>query len=301
MSAITTTEQAAVATTVAGVVAVPLRDLPTAPLHQARLQLFEATRRPRHRRREIVTPWGTGTITGCLGQGHADVLEAVLYTALRSRWLRDAQTLEMLADPYRVRLAAGGGRQLSYEQLHDVLDELRSATIDIRLAAGGWYIGGLVDDVVYSKTHLATDPLHRDQRSLLVVRLGRAYAAWLREDLQMHYDPTPIAALRTGVAQAIARHVRTHRGEPSGGWRLDTLIEAVAGEMPAATLRDRRRELRTDAAGLAACGVVLDGDRVHRTPAGGVGQTPGSVGQTPGSVGQTPGGVGQTPGAISIF
>ncbi|SCN47138.1 hypothetical protein BAZMOX_385711_1 [methanotrophic endosymbiont of Bathymodiolus azoricus (Menez Gwen)] len=38
----------------------------------------------------------------------------------------------------------------------------------------------------------------------------------IREDLSLHYDPLPIARIDTGVGQAVARHILTHKHEPNG-------------------------------------------------------------------------------------
>ncbi|TCS93561.1 hypothetical protein EDC36_1266 [Tepidimonas ignava] len=75
----------------------------------------------------------------------------------------------------------------------------------------------------------------------------------------------PITRLQHGISQAIARHVLTHKTEPSGGWTLDGLIKTVAGgDISEQGMRDRRREARADAEGLAAAGVLLEDDRVRR-------------------------------------
>jgi hypothetical protein len=120
-------------------------------------------------------------------------------------------------------------------------------------------------------------------------------------DIWLGYDPAPIAQLDRGIAQAIARHVLSHRAEPRGGWTLDGLILAVAGELDSKAMRDRRLECRKQAAQLEAVGIIIDGDRVRRVEQepGGVEQKSGGVEQKPGSVEQKPGSVEQKPGASS--
>jgi len=68
---------------------------------------------------------------------------------------------------------------------------------------------------------------------------------------------------------------------PAGGWTLDGLIRAVAGDIGAKTMRDRRLEIRRDAASLATTGLIVNGDRIQR-----VEQKRSSVEQKLGSVEQ---------------
>jgi hypothetical protein len=124
----------------------------------------------------------------------------------------------------------------------------------------------------------AYDPLTGGERVLWVVRLGLAARALDERDLPLHYAPAPVARLQHGISQAVALHVLTHKSEPRGGWTLDGIIIAVTGEIGEQGMRDARRRVRADAAGLAELGVEIDGDRVRR-----VAQRPDSVAQRPGA------------------
>ena len=249
--------------------------LPTTTAAPARVRLFQPTQRPTPRSGEwIETSFGRCRVTGRLGQRHADVLEGILFCASRVQRLPDG-SLILLCDPARARRALGGS--YSGEQMWILLRELRAATVEIEIEARGLRaMGGLLDEVVEAATR-ARNPLGGD-RPLWRVRIGRCGQALLEQDLHLTYDPRLVARLSCGVSQAVARHVLTHSCEPRGGWRLDTLIEAVCGPLPAQTLRDRRRELRRDVAGLAALGIQIEGDRVRR---GGVEQPPDAVEQPP--------------------
>ena len=82
-------------------------------------------------------------------------------------------------------------------------------------------------------------------------------------------DPGPLAVLRYGVSQAVARLLLTHRAAPAGGWRLDTLLVGVGIDPEDhVALWNRRREVRRDADGLAGVGIIVRGDRVERGAAG---------------------------------
>jgi hypothetical protein len=238
--------------------------LPTSTAHQARLQIYQPTRRPSECTRTIQTPWGIAKITGKLGQGHADFVEAVLRNASAWREVGEGQ-LQVRVDPHRVRVSMGGGKKASYEQMWSVARDVKRASINLVAALRDRTLrieGGIIDLVKESSLRVP-DPSGTD-RALWEVTFNVAYVQLLGKDLQLHYDPLPLARLTTGVAQAIARFVVTHQRQPEGGWRVDNLIDAVgAGETPQAR-RDRRRELKRDADGLDALGVVLAGDRVFR-------------------------------------
>lgn len=227
--------------------------------------------------RKIATPWGTATVTGKLGQAHADFVEAVLRNAEAWRDYGEGQ-LQVRVDPYRVRTSMGGGKKISYEQMWQVAGEVRRASIDmvIERPGGGLRVHGGILDLIVESRQRVTDPaatLRRTAicdsdeatdggRALWEVTLNAAFVTLIGSDLSLNYDPQPLARLATGIAQALARFVFTHRNQPQGGWKVDTLIAAVGASDGAQAIRDRRRELKRDAAKLAEVGIVLSGDRV---------------------------------------
>jgi hypothetical protein len=260
-------------------------DYPTTTTIPARVRIFQPSQRPTARRGDwIETAWGRVRVSGRLGQRHADIYEAIRHTALDSR-ARDGQT-DLLVDPARVRRVLG--QHYSYSTLWRLLDEIMQAVVEID-TPGVRGLGYLIDSVTESKKR-ARDPLTGGERTLWVVRLGLAARALDERDLPLHYDPAPVARLQHGISQAVARHVLTHKTEPRGGWSIDGLIIAVAGEIGEQAMRDARRRVRADAAGLAELGVEIDGDRVRR-----VLERPDSVAQRPDSVAQRPDSVAQRP------
>ena len=259
----------------------------TAAATPARVRVFQPTQRPTLCKGEwIETAWGRCCVHGRLGHRHADILEAVLYSAERRRD-EDAGTIKLLVDPARVRKVMSDDHY-SLEQCWTLLRELRACTVEIdtpklRL------MGGIIESAEYTKTETRRDPLTGAQRRLWTVRLGKAWAELLRLDLPLRYDPAAIARLEHGISQAVARHVLTHRAEPQGGWTLDGVIEAVAGHLGAVGKRNARRRVRADADGLAAVGIRLNGDRVRR------------VSQPPDAVSHPPDAVSQPPGVFRIY
>ena len=240
--------------------------VPASTRTQSRVMLYQPSQRPQRRAGDWqMTAWGRVRVTGRLGQRHADVVEAICATALARREIEDGG-VELLVDPHQVRRAIAGGRgQYSSEQLHVLLADLRGAVVEIETpelaAAGQRIIGGLLDHWIPS-SRVVADPLAGSTRQLWRVRLGVALAALIRADQAIWRDPAPIARLGSGVSQAVARHVLTHSAAPRGGWRLDGLLDAVGARAGGRARREARMAVRGDAAGLAALGISVRGDRV---------------------------------------
>lgn len=268
--------------------------VPTSTRTQARVVLFQPSQRPGRRTGDWqVTSWGRVRVSGRLGQRHADTLEAICWTAIARRDIEDGG-IELLVDPHSVRrvMTTGGpGPQeekadpdpgqkkkkkgpprYSSEQLHVLLADLRAAVIEIEtpeLARDGQrIIGGLLDHWIPSR-RAVMDPLTGGVRQLWRVRLGVALMALIRQDAAIWRDPAPIARLGSGVSQALARHILTHRAAPRGGWRLDGLLDAVGARADGRARRVARQAVRADAAGLAELGIAIEGDRVRRVEGGG--------------------------------
>ena len=241
---------------------------PTTTVHQGRLRIFEPTRRPKLCQRDITTPWGTVFVNGKLGQGHADVLEAMFHE--REDWRQtDKGAIELLIDPYKIRKTANGGKVGSGTQLDAILSDLMQAILDINIPERRLRVRGhIIDEIVESKITKTSHGFGKgrkqgEERHFSKVTLGRAFVGLVGRDFHLHYKPKPIAALQYGVSQAIARHIATHKTDPPGGWHLDKLIEAVgAGE--AGKLGNRRRELRKDGEGLGLLGILIEDGRVWR-------------------------------------
>ncbi|WP_187147191.1 hypothetical protein [Thiobacillus denitrificans] len=211
----------------------------------------------------IETSWGRVRVTGRLGQAHADVFEAICYERIRKGEMADGR-IKLLVDPAAVRRRA---RITSGTQFEAILQDLRMADIEIlapaRLACAGHLIDH-IDKAQRSDGSYVTraNPLGGD-RHLWRVEIGKAFCRLVESDIWVGHDPGTISLLQHGISQAVARHALTHKTEPQGGWLLDGLIRAVAGEVAGDALWNKRRELRADTDRLAEIGIVIDGDRVH--------------------------------------
>ena len=235
---------------------------------QARVMLYQPSQRPRLKEGGWAeTAFGRCRVTGRLGQRHCDLVEAILYCAEKRRDVSDGG-VELLVDPARVRKTLSDSRY-SFAQIEKLLAELRAATITIETPQFDFpIIGGLIDHVIPSPM-TRHDPLTGGERNLWRVRLGVALVMLLEHDLSLYYDPAPIARLQHGISQAVARHILSHKVEPTGGWFLDTVILAVAGKVASKAMRDARFRLKEDANELEAIGLILDGDRVRKKRADG--------------------------------
>ena len=235
--------------------------LPTTTVSPARLRMCQPTQRPTYRTGAwIVTPWGRCKVTGRFGQRHQDLLDAFLWNAEKTRQIEDGG-IEILVDPAKVRKTMSNTRH-SLSGLQKLIRELREVTLEIETPKL-MIMGGLVDHVVKSPV-TRPDPMNGGERHLWRVRIGLALAELLRNDLPLHYDPTLITRLQTGISQAIVRHIFSHSSQPNGGWDLDNLIRSVCGDLDSTMIRHRRRELRIDAAGMETMGIFIDGERIVR-------------------------------------
>lgn len=244
--------------------------VPTSTIAQARIMLYQPSQRPRLREGDWhETTFGRCRVSGRLGQRHADLVETALYCAEKRRDVSDGG-VELLVDPARLRRSMSDG-VYSLSQIQKLFTELRKATVEIETPemqkSSEKIIGGIIDHVIPSSS-TRHDPLTGGSRNLWRVRLGVALVMLLQHDLSLYYDPAPIARLVHGMSQAVARHILTHKIEPRGGWYIDTLILAVAGEIKGKPLRDARARIKEDAPRLLAMGITIDGDRIKRRGVG---------------------------------
>ena len=263
------------------------RLMPTTTARASRLQLFQPTRTPTYCTRKIETPYGTGEVIGRLGQMHAQLLEAICFHAERVAHL-DSKGVAILIDPHEIRKALSDAERYSWSGINALAADLRAAVLRVAVQGSGLAaIDGILDRLSPSPTMTRTNRLTGDMRRLFVAHLSPTYAAWLKADpVPMHYDPTPLTAIRFGASTALARWVLTHRETPNGGWLLDTVLNAAGAVTTGASGRKRRHEIRADSDALAGVGIRIEGDRVfgpyRQAP---VLSTPGSVLSTPGKRG----------------
>ena len=238
-------------------------DLPVSTVHQARLQMYQATKKPRMITETFTTQWGTVKVTGKIGQMHAGLMEALFTCAEQTREFESGR-VQLLVDPYKVRTMTYGGDQGSHERLWAMLHDLMGVVIEFEVPGRNLRALGHVLDSVEESQMTRVNPLNGKLRSMWRVTIADAYVKIMGKDLPLHYDPKPIAQLTTGIAQAIARHVVGHKTVPLGGWHIDGLIRAAGGGKTAKQLQNQRADLKSDREGLKALGLTVEDGRVKR-------------------------------------
>lgn len=243
-----------------------------AAAHEARLNIFDPTRRPvpDKKIKKIETSWGKIERLAPFGagQGHADLLDAILFCSEKKVFESNGRRLKLLVDPARVRKVAN---ITSGQQFKDIAFEIQSIVIGIAEPKEYWSIGHLIDNIAPAKKKDGTllkreNPLKPgDERGLWRVDVGQTLLTLMGEDILRTYDPRPISRLDFGISQAVARLLLSHDGEePNGGWTIDGLIQSVAGKLDQASMRNRRREIRIDGEKLLEIGFRVENDRVHK-------------------------------------
>ncbi len=257
--------------------------LPTSTAHMYRFPVFQATRKPVYIdvSPRIETPWGWLILERSrMGQPHADVLESTMYNKEQHQFLRDKKgdRLQILIDPARLRRSI---KKATHESLWSCLKDMKSALIDMYVNAHKkGYLCSIIDEVERSDHSRAeNDPRTAAMRTanddglgrrFWIVTFSRQWTSFLRGDIATFGDPSDVIALKSGITQAIVRHVMTHKDEPNGGWIVDNLIAAVSGVDAAGNtagninIRKQRHKLICDRVGLLKCGFVVDGRRLKK-------------------------------------
>lgn len=245
----------------------------TSTVHQARLQMFQATRRPIEREVKIETSWGTAEIKGRLGQGHADLIEAILFESTK-KTIKGGR-LMVLADPYQVKKRANqmsgsffGNFESKKNTLRDIVGDLKRTTIITQFKSADGRVlttsmGSILDEIVLidEKPLPMSHALRgRQTRSSVAFIFGRSFTKLLEEDLQLNYSPDVVAS-RSGVVQAVCRFVLGHKNVPNGGWLLETLLDKV-GIGQGKERRNRRSDMRQHADDFLKTGFKLVDDRL---------------------------------------
>lgn len=240
-----------------------IEELPITTVHQARLQLYQATKKPKAITERFETPWGSVKVTGKIGQVHAGLMESIFACAEKTRTLDDGR-VQLLVDPYRVRKSTYGGEQGSHERVWAMLHDLMGVVVEFDVPSRKLRaLGHILESVVESPTTKA-NPLTGEERPMWRVTVAEAFVKIMGEDLPLRYDPIPIAKLTTGIAQAIARHVATHKHMPNGGWEIDGLIQSAGGGKNGKQLRNQRADLKADQQGLEGLGLYIEQGRIKR-------------------------------------
>ncbi len=234
------------------------RLIPTTTARTGRWRIFQYPRRATEWKTvEMDLPgFGAVRVHGKVAQMNALLMEAVQFHAIASHVLPNKVTC-LLVDMHDLRVTLGGGCRYDHEGVKKLATELRQVTVS---GVDKLLVDGIFDRLVPTTTTLI-HPITGKPRPLWRAELTPTWSAWMRDDpIPLHYDPTPLGAIRHGISAAVARQVLTHRDTPKGGWKLDGLIREVGAEVT----RRNRQLVRQDQETLEGAGVLVVGDRVFQ-------------------------------------
>lgn len=250
-------------------------DLPTSTVTQARLQVFQASLKPQQANYTVNTSWGKAEIEGRLGQSHATLLEFLQRDALDYRFDSEGRIV-MLIDPYIVgkAMAKEHGKVYSKSGILNMVKDMQKTVISLYPTHGDIEMerGNIIARIDTKHEVTARNPGAKslgidDERSLWRIVLHESWVKFIGKDVQLYYDPKPISLLSTGIGQAVARFIATHKTEPNGGWNTDNLIQSVGGtRITQKKLWDRREDLKKDAEGLKKLGIIIEDGKVRKAP-----------------------------------
>lgn len=237
-----------------------LDNMPTATVTPIRVCVFQATRYPVQSARTITTPFGSLTIDGRLGQSHEDFLDCAMRCADKHK-IDSVGRLQLLIDPHKLRMALGGGKKYSAEQINVLRRDLMQAILHIETPTLK-IAGHIVDDIREAKEVAAEDKRRwagSGTRQLMVVIFSESWTKLINSDVRRYYDPIPLCRIEHGSVAAIARHVLTHQHQPNGGWKLKGLITAAGVQRQASKVK---AEMLGNTDALAEMGIRIEDDRV---------------------------------------
>lgn len=219
------------------------------------------------------TPWGRVTVQGRLTQTHRGILDAMFATALSSFSLSDDPNAPevLLIDPYKISRMLGTARD--YRWLMARLEDMRCARVDLYVKATGreyrigqpprfaWEAtGGIVSEVRAAKDKApCPGGVVSGDRNLLAVTLSGVWMQLMRESDLVTYTPlvVKVAALKSGVTQALARLCLTHQ---EFNMRLDAVlrhIDALGPDTHERKVRRVHQAIKDETEALADLGITI--------------------------------------------
>ncbi len=268
----------------------PKRDVSTSVLDRARL--FQPTTAPKcidtFDVPDVVPGVCTTSVQGCLGQTEQALLEAILLRAVdKGHELKTGgKRIRVKAAALRSDLGITGETGKYTGDLAKSLNRLKEARFRLENFGGSWgrpYKRRPAPNVVqgtfikdWRADHInGTGRGNAGNDVMLTIVLDSAYLLLLRHDqARFRHLRFPIRAFVFGVSMAVARWLMSHDPDeqPNGGWKPETAIEAVCGELCPArhlgtekegsarmhAIRRERSRLASEPAEIwAACGIEL--------------------------------------------
>lgn len=246
-------------------------------VHQSRIAVFEASTRP-----SVVSDFtmknsrGSCTVTGRLGQGHQNFLDAAFLLHERAN-VTDDSRVHLLLDPYRIRMFLGISKctlDLITKDLFEAKLKLTVEKRDIQIIDGR-----ILDETrrSISKELLKANPLiatkgmratkngttsHVDQpatRNMLAITISRSWSRFMADDIRVYYSASQLSTIvnmRFGISQALARWCLSHQN-------VNEPLPQVLGYLRwSGRAREKIRQIEHDAAELKKLGINFDQDYV---------------------------------------
>jgi hypothetical protein len=230
-----------------------------------RLPVFEPSLKPQFKERSFRNAYGKVFVIGRLGQDHKNLLETILYKRKAYRTYKDEEgnrCFEVLYDEYEVRKYLGKKSVYCKTGYQSLIEDMKQAYIEIEtkeLIVKGKLITDKTLSGIYSKQTKSNLPGLKDEKiPYAVLKLGSVTNLLINKELRFTYDPKPIMMLGSGISQAMARYLKTHRSHPSTGYHLKALLENLIENVEGDVWKNIRRFLKKDAELLEQLGIVID-------------------------------------------
>jgi hypothetical protein len=218
-----------------------------------RLPLIQATRTPKALLdSELKNDFGIVTISGCLGQAHAEILEVML-SNFEDSIKDDFGCVYLLLDPYVLskEMSRGAAKNYGVLAVGKLIDDLQDAKIRMvysQRRVKNDDTGRIID--LFGKTlDCYPNPLKNSlPRLKWRVKLGSLLMNLLEKDVQISINSSTVGKAKSGIAQSILRRLLTHSVRSGHGFNMDREIQNSHGRCVAGSeLRKMRMRIREDA------------------------------------------------------
>ena len=233
-----------------------------------RIPVFCPVRRPKKEQQySVETSWGSGTITGRLGQSHRDLLDIIINDRIGKRKNEEGD-VKILIDSAEIRRKMGWSRA-NYDQIERYVTDLMRAIVKIQSKDGRQSaMAGIITKaktVVFGETPNRKGSKQSEKRQSVTeddlqggeyweITLSAEWIA-LMESGRTVYD-SRILQLKNGVSQAVARFMLSHSHDGRTNMNLITVLESVNAD-PRLVSRDLCR-LKEESGKLKEIGINID-------------------------------------------
>jgi len=250
-----------------------LDNIGVATVTQNRTPIFEPSNKPREGVRTYEGGYGEYTkltIEGRLGQTHKSLLETILWKKELYDYIYAEQIvgdevikikyLKVLYDREKIRKHLSSNGKYSWQGYEELLKDMMRTIITLEKEEGKRTRSPLVIDLYDSPTKKpvsSRSPIIPKEVSLTTIVLGSVITTLIDTEIKFIYDPKPITSLSSGVSQALARFLITHKKHPQAGYNLRELVKRLGCPAEGMGWRNIKRALKQDADQLEANGIAI--------------------------------------------